>query len=104
VDAMIRQKLSVLLSSFLLRSRAGPRGVGVRPCVAGQAPPSGVSLRGHNDTPCGRLTPKRPIGCRGVGRPQGVIGGLSYCRLVIFFINIVSLIMDLTLYVFEDDC
>jgi hypothetical protein len=28
-----------------------------------------VPLRGHNDTPCGRLIPSRPIGRSGVGRP-----------------------------------
>jgi hypothetical protein len=32
-------------------------------------------LRGHNDTPCGRPTPSRPISHPVVGRPQGVIGG-----------------------------
>jgi hypothetical protein len=34
-------------------------------------------LRGH-DTPFVQSTPGRPIGCPGVGRPQGVFGGLSY--------------------------
>jgi hypothetical protein len=31
------------------------------------------SLWGHNNTPCGRPAPGRPIGCPGSGRPQGVI-------------------------------
>jgi hypothetical protein len=31
-------------------------------------------LWGHNDMPCGRPTPSRPIGCPGSGRPQGVVG------------------------------
>jgi len=38
-------------------------------------------LRGHNDAPFKRLTPGRPIGCPGVGRPYApysVSGGLSY--------------------------
>jgi hypothetical protein len=36
---------------------------------------SKVSLvvMGHNDTPCGRSAPGRPIGHPGSGRPQGVI-------------------------------
>ena len=39
------------------------------------------------------------------GLPRGVFGGLtlSYYWLVMFFFNIVSLIMELTLYVFKDD-
>jgi hypothetical protein len=53
-------------------------------------------LRGHNDTPFGRPTPGRPIGCPVVGRPQGIFGGLSCYQLVTFFFNIVSLIMELT--------
>jgi hypothetical protein len=36
-------------------------------------------LRGHNDSPLGWRTPGRPISRHGVGRPQGVFGGLSYC-------------------------
>jgi hypothetical protein len=32
----------------------------------------------QNDTPFGRPIPSRPIGHPGVGRPQGVFGGLSY--------------------------
>jgi hypothetical protein len=35
-------------------------------------------LWGHNDTPCGRPAPGRPIGRTGSGRPRGVFGGLSY--------------------------
>ena len=35
-------------------------------------------LWNHKDTPFGRPTPGRPIGCPGVGRSQGVFGGLSY--------------------------
>jgi hypothetical protein len=35
-------------------------------------------LRGHNDTPFGRPTSGLPIGCLGVGRPQGVFDGFSY--------------------------
>jgi hypothetical protein len=35
-------------------------------------------LKGHNNTPFGWPTADRPIGCPGVGRPQGVYGGLSY--------------------------
>jgi hypothetical protein len=35
-------------------------------------------LWSHNDTPCGRLTPGRPIGRPGIGYPQGVFGGFSY--------------------------
>jgi hypothetical protein len=35
-------------------------------------------LRGLNDTPFKRPTPGRPVGHPGVGRPQGVVGGLSY--------------------------
>jgi hypothetical protein len=36
-------------------------------------------LRGHNDTPCGRLTPGRPI-----GRPQGVFGVISNLLVIVF--------------------
>jgi hypothetical protein len=36
-----------------------------------------TSLWGHNDTPCRRPAPGRPIGRPGSGRPQGVIGGLG---------------------------
>jgi hypothetical protein len=53
-------------------------------------------LRGHNDTPFGRPTLSRPIGHQGVGHPQGVFGGLGYYQLVIFFFNIVPLIMEFT--------
>jgi hypothetical protein len=35
-------------------------------------------LWGHNDPPCRRPAPDRPIGCPVVGRPQIVFGGLSY--------------------------
>jgi hypothetical protein len=35
-------------------------------------------LRGHNDTPCGRPAPGRPISRPGSGCPQGVIGVFSY--------------------------
>jgi hypothetical protein len=52
-------------------------------------------LSGHNDTPFGRPTPSRPIGHLGIGHPQGIFGGLSYYLLVIFFFNIVPLIMEL---------
>jgi hypothetical protein len=40
-------------------------------------------LRGHNDTPCGRPNPVRPIGRPRVGHPQGIFGGFSYYSLVI---------------------
>jgi hypothetical protein len=50
----------------------------------------------HNDTPFGWPTPGWPIGLPGVGRPQGVFGGLSYNQLVILFFNIVPLIMEFT--------
>jgi hypothetical protein len=32
----------------------------------------------HNDTPCGRPAPGRPIGRPGSSPPQGVMGGFSY--------------------------
>jgi hypothetical protein len=47
-------------------------------------------LRGHNDTPFGRPTRGWPIGCLGVGHPQGVFGVFSYYWLVMLF-----LMMDL---------
>jgi hypothetical protein len=56
-----------------------------------------MQLRGHNDTPFGRPTPDRPIGPPVVGCPQGVYGSLSYYQSVIFFSNIVPLIMEFTL-------
>jgi hypothetical protein len=34
-----------------------------------------VVIWGHNDTPCGRPAPGRPISRPESGRPQGVIGG-----------------------------
>jgi hypothetical protein len=37
----------------------------------------GGLLRGHNDTPCGRPTPGRPIRRPGVGRLYGVFGVFS---------------------------
>jgi hypothetical protein len=37
-----------------------------------------TSLWGHNDTPCRRSAPGRPIGRSGSGRPQGVMSGFSY--------------------------
>jgi hypothetical protein len=46
--------------------------------------------------PFGRLTPGRPIGHHGLGCPSGVFGGFSYYQLVIFFFNIVPLIMEFT--------
>ena len=52
-------------------------------------------LWGHNDTPFGWPTPGGRNSCSVVGRPLGVFGGLSY-RLVIFFFNIVPLIMEFT--------
>jgi hypothetical protein len=39
----------------------------------------------------------RPLGCPGVGRPQGIFGGLSYYQLVMLFSNIVPLIMEFTI-------
>jgi hypothetical protein len=45
-------------------------------------------------TPRGRPTHDQPFGHPGVGRPQGVFGGLSYYKLVIFFFNIFPLIME----------
>jgi hypothetical protein len=36
------------------------------------------SLWGHNDTPCGRPAPGRPISRSGSGHPQGIMGGFSY--------------------------
>jgi hypothetical protein len=35
-------------------------------------------LWGHNDTPCGRPTPRWPICHPGYGRPSGVLGVFSY--------------------------
>jgi hypothetical protein len=46
--------------------------------------------------PFGRPTPGHPIGHPGVGRPLGVFGDFSYYQLVMFFFNIVPLIMELT--------
>jgi hypothetical protein len=47
-------------------------------------------LRGHNDMPFGLPTLGWPIGRPVVGRPQGVIGGFSYFKVVIIlFLNIV---------------
>jgi hypothetical protein len=38
-----------------------------------------MPLRGHNGTPFGRTTPRRPLGWSlGVGRPLGVFGVFSY--------------------------
>jgi hypothetical protein len=37
-----------------------------------------TSLRGHNDTPCGRPAPGRPIVGPVSGHPLGVMGGFSY--------------------------
>jgi hypothetical protein len=54
------------------------------------------SLRGHNDTPCGRPASDRPIGRPGSGVPQGVIGVFSYYKLVILIFNIVPLISEFT--------
>jgi hypothetical protein len=58
-------------------------------------------LRGYNDTTCGRPDIGRPVGRPGVGRPQGIFGGLSYYKLLIFFFNIVPLIMEFTLSSFS---
>jgi hypothetical protein len=52
--------------------------------------------RGRNDTPCGRPTPGRPIGCPGVGCPYGEFGILSYCKLVLLIFDIVRLIVEFT--------
>jgi hypothetical protein len=50
---------------------------------------------GHNDAPCGRPTPGRPIGRPGVGHPQGIFGVFSYYQLAMLFFNMVCLIMAL---------
>jgi hypothetical protein len=55
-------------------------------------------LRGHNDTPFGQptATPSRTIARPVVGRPQGIFYGFGYYCLVIFFFNIVPLIIEFT--------
>jgi hypothetical protein len=50
-------------------------------------------LRGHNDTPFGRLTPGQPIGRPVVGCHQGIFGVLYYLLVLLIF-NIVPLIME----------
>jgi hypothetical protein len=47
------------------------------------------SLWGHNDTPCGRPSPGRPIRRPGSVCPQGVMGGFSYYYLVMLISNII---------------
>jgi hypothetical protein len=54
-------------------------------------------LRGHNHMPFGQPTPSRPIGRPEVGRLSGVFGGFSYYQLIVFFFNIVPLIMEFSL-------
>jgi hypothetical protein len=56
-------------------------------------------MRGHNDTPCGRPTPGRHVGCPGVGRPAGRIWWFqlrSYYHFVLLFSNIVPHTMEFT--------
>jgi hypothetical protein len=48
-------------------------------------------LRGPNDTPFVWPTPGQPIGCPGVGHPQGIFGVFSYYQLVTSFVNMVYL-------------
>jgi hypothetical protein len=54
-------------------------------------------LSGHNDTPFRQPIPGRPIGRPGYGRPSGLFGSFSYYQLVIFFSDIVPLIMEFTI-------
>jgi hypothetical protein len=57
-------------------------------------------LRGHTMRPSDGQPPGRP----GVGRQNGVFGIFSYYSLVIFFLNVVPLITELTFFSFPKIC
>jgi hypothetical protein len=67
------QHLEILVQA----SHQGVQGLGVKFHDQGDAKWMVIraQLRGHNDTPCGRPAPGRPVGRLGVGRPQAVFGG-----------------------------
>jgi hypothetical protein len=57
-------------------------------------------LRGHNDTPCGRPTPGRPVGCLGAAALKAYF---VFSITINTIFNIVLLIMEFTWVVEAED-